>query len=538
MDYDKIIDSLSLDDLVGQLLCYNISPKKSKEETEEIIKSIKPGSLFLTNMDKEEIAFYTNLVNKYTKIPVIIASDVENGPEIAIKNSGKLPHPMAWGACDDESLIYKASELSAKICRKNGVHWTFAPVVDVNYNFQNTAGNIRCISDKPEQVIKMASSFVDGIQSNDYMAATAKHFPGNGIDERNAHFVTTINPMSKEEWLSSYGKIYSTMIQKGVKSIMIGHDALPAFENAEDIDPILGPPPAVLSYNLMTKLLKETLGFDGVVVSDAMSMIGVASRVNSLDELAVKFINAGGDVVLFPEPNDFNNIKNAVINGDISKERLKDAVKRVLVLKNSLKMFDSQEEILKELDEDFSIADVGQKIADKSIKVVRDIDNVIPITTKNTNKILFVNIVEPHYHVAPNEYVFDALKNEFEKNGYIVDQLFNTNHYKIKEVMDDYDFIMVNCNFSPQTYHGSTLRVGWNNIHAFWRGYILQHPKLIFTSFGDPYKLYDFPYLKTYINAFSDSQMSQIAVAKIVLGQISPTAKNPVSFKNYFNIEV
>lgn len=538
MDYNSIIDSLSLEDLVGQVLCYDIYPKNTPEEIEEVFKKIRPGGIFLTGMNKELIAKYTEIANKYTKIPVIISSDIENGPETAIVNSGMLPHPMAWGATDDTSLIKQAGEISAQICRKNGVHWTFAPVVDCNYNFQNTAGNIRCISDSPDHVIKIASAFVDGVQNNGYMAATAKHFPGNGIDERNAHFVTTINPMSQEEWLNSYGKIYSSMIKNGVMSIMIGHDALPCFEDPNEIDPVLGPPPAVLSYNLMTKLLKEKLGFEGCVISDAMSMIGVASRVKNLNEVAVKFIKSGGDMVLFPEPEDFDNILNAVKSGEISIERLKDAVKRVLKLKNFVKLFDNQEEIANNIQTISTVDEIGQNIADKSVKVVRDLDGLIPAKLEKGSKILLANIVEPYYHAKPSEHEFDALKNELEKYGMIVDVVTNINHRKAQEIMYNYDLLLVNCNFSSQTYHGASMRVGWNNIHVFWRGYILQHPKLIFISFGDPYKLYDFPYLKTYINAFSHSEMSQRAVAKLVLGKINCVAKNPVSFKNFFEREV
>ena len=538
MDYDKLIESLSLEDMVGQLLCYDISPKDDPKEVEKILTKIKPGGLFLTGMDKERIALYTDIVNKNTKIPVIISSDIENGPETAIKNSGMFPHPMAWGATDDPDLIKEAGEVSAKICRINGVHWTFSPVVDVNYNFQNSAGNIRCISDKPDHVIKIASAFIDGVQENGYMAATAKHFPGNGIDERNAHFVTTINPMSQEEWMDSYGKVYKNMINNKVQSIMIGHDALPSFQSNDEIDADFGPLPAVLSYSLMTDLLKNKLGFEGCIVSDAMSMIGVASRVNSLNEVAVKFIKAGGDMVLFPEPEDFNNLIKAVNDGVISIERIKDAVKRVLKLKNSVRLFEDQTAVLSEINSKTSVDDIGQRIADKSIKLVRNLSNVIPAKVSKGDKVLLVNIVEPYYHATPTNHEFDALKDELEKNGLIVDVVTNTNHRKMAEVMHNYKLLLVNCNFSSQTYHGSSLRVGWNNIHAFWRGYILQHPNLIFTSFGDPYKLYDFPYLKTYINAFSHSNMSQRAVAKVILGQIEPIGKNPVSFKNFFTIEV
>ena len=114
----------------------------------------------------------------------------------------------------------------------------------------------------------------------------------------------------------------------------------------------------------------------------------------------------------------------------------------------------------------------------------------------------------------------------------------NINHYKVKEIMNDFDVILVNNHLSCITYHGSTMRVGWNNIHLFWRGYLLHHPKLIFVSFGDPGKLYDFPYLKTYVNAFSHTPESQRAVAKVVMGKIKAVGKNPISFPPFFEREI
>ena len=180
----------------------------------------------------------------------------------------------------------------------------------------------------------------------------------------------------------------------------------------------------------------------------------------------------------------------------------------------------------------------SQKIADKSVKVVRNLQNVIPANLKIGSKILMVNIVEPHYHAKPTNHEYDALKDEFVKEGMFVDVYTNISHRQVKEIMDNYDLVLINCNFAPHNYHGATMRVGWNNIHLFWRGYILQHPKVIFTSFGDAYKLFDFPYLKNYINAFSFVEESQRAVAKLIMGKIKPQGKNPVDFPPFFNREV
>ena len=141
MDYNKIIDSMSLEDLVGQVLCFDISPKDDPEEVIKIINRIKPGGIFLTAMNKERIALYTDAANKVTKVPTIVASDIENGPETAILDTGLIPHAMAWGACDDPDLIKQAGSITAKICRKNGVSWKKSCIFEILHNLSK-----KCLS--------------------------------------------------------------------------------------------------------------------------------------------------------------------------------------------------------------------------------------------------------------------------------------------------------------------------------------------------------------------------------------------------------
>ncbi|MBO5068582.1 MAG: glycoside hydrolase family 3 protein, partial [Clostridia bacterium] len=415
-------------------------------------------------------------------------------------------------------------------------HWTFSPVVDINYNFNCPECNNRAISDSPQQIVKIARAFIEGVQENGYMVTACKHFPGQGLDDRNSHFVTTENTLSFEKWMETYGFVYKEMIKAGTPSIMVAHSSLKCFE--EDIDAFFGAPPAVLSKSLMTDLLKGKLGFDGCIVSDAMSMIGVAARVEKLEDIGVKFLKCGGDMILFPEPTDFENILQAVNNGQLSYDRLKDACIRVLKLKEKARLFESQTAIESEIVVDNNFNQIAQKIADESIKIVRDYNNIFPLELKKGSKVLFLNMVEPFFHKEPTGKEFSAMKQAFVERGYQVDEIFTAKHKEVKEIMDNYDLICINCKMSAQDYHGATLRVGWNNIMLFWRGYVLQHPRCVFISFGDPYKLYDFPYVKEYINAFSCVDATQRAVVKAILGEIELTAKNPVELKGYFNREV
>ncbi len=528
----ELVNSLTLEEKIGQLLCIEIPAKADPTKVEEYVKHVLPGGIFLVGMTAEQVKLYTDMVNKYTKIPVIVSSDIENGPETAIVGSGLLPVPMAWGACNDPALIREVSVETAKICRRNGIHWTYSPIVDVNYNFRSPECNVRAISDSPAVVAKIAGAVVDGMQENSLMACTAKHFPGQGVDERNSHFTTTVNDLSKEEWLSTYGEVYKEMFRRGVKSVMLGHVSLPAFE--EEIDECYGALPAGISYALVTKLLKGKLGFDGCVVSDALSMVGISASVDDVTKLCVKFVQAGGDMLLFPEKNDYDVMLAAARAGELSLARIDDALERVLALKKSVKIIgEPLDEELLELGRPFK--EIAQEIADKSITLIRDYKKILPVAPKKGSKILLVNMMEPYGGIKGNEY--DPMKTAFEDRGYVVDVMNNPSHTKINEIINDYSLVMLNLKYSSKDYHGATLRIGWSTVMAMWRAYILKNPNVVAVSFGDPYKLFDMPYLKEYINAYYPTDESQIAVVKAVLGEIPFMGKSPVAFKGFFERE-
>lgn len=528
------VDDMTTEELCGQVLCLDLSEKDDSAEVERLIEKMKPGGIFIDNISKQKSDLFLSIANKYSVTPVIVAADIENGPDQFIGYKTCLPHSMAWGACNNPALIEEAGELSAKICRARGIHWTFAPVVDINMNFNNPVTNIRAVSAAAEPVIKIAGAYARGMRKNNLMAVCPKHFPGDGVDDRNQHFCTSVNSLSKEEWDATYGKVYSEMIKEGVESIMVAHIALPCYD--DDYDPVYGYKPGVLSEKIITGLLREKLGFNGCIVSDAMSMLGSVTRVNP-EKLASTFIAAGGDMVLFPDDTDSQNLQNAVNNGELSLERLKDAVRHVLTMKYNLGLFNEQKYPLPEgTVERFKT--VSRLIAEGSIKIVRNEDGVLPLKLPEKGKVLIINMMRPFSGNAEDDRSLDIVNEELIKRGYETRVIVNPKHYLVKKIMNDYDCVLINCKMSSRDYHGGSLRIGWDTIMTFWRGYVLNHKQVVFTSFGDPYKLYELPFLRTYINTFSGSESSQRAAVKVILGEIESTAKNPVSLKGFFEREI
>lgn len=543
MDIRKLVDEMSIEDLCGQVLCYDVQPEDTPEETYRVIKHIRPGSLFLCGIDdrdKEKLEkkfaqdrLYEKYATELTGYPLLMCTDIEHGPGSYCKGLPSLPNPMAWASCNDEKMIERAGELTARISRKIGMHYTLGPVVDLNINFRNPLTQSRGISDNADRVIKIGGAYARGMQKNGYLMATAKHFPGDGVDERNQHFMTTVNSLSKEEWMNTYGKVYKEMFEQGISSVMVGHISCPVFQ-PDEIDEY-GALPGTLSKNLMTDLLKGELGFEGCIISDAMSMIGACARVPA-EKLAVSFIKAGGDLVLFPEEEEYDYLVEAVKSGEIPMERIKDAVYRVMKLKEKARLFENTdisaeigdvEDDIKELNE------LSQKIADNAVKIVRNNVNVLPIKKKN-GKVLIIKIGGSFFNGEPDNTAFEFIEKEFKNEGWQVTSMFFPKHRELKKILNDFDLVVVPCH---SNIHGSTLRVGWSNIMAFWRGYVLQHPNLVFVGLDDPYKLFDFPHAKTYINAFGTSPVLQRSVVKLILGKIESKGKNPISFQDYFTIE-
>jgi len=542
MDKKKIkelVDSLSLDELIGQVLSYVIPNKLTDEVLEKLEKDLaymKPGAIFVNTLPAEDIKKVISIVNKYTKVPVIVQADTENGPFPCVKDcSHRLPRAMAWGACDDAALIEKGGEATAQLCRKNGIHWAMAPVVDINLLKDDPVTCTRATSDSPKQVVKIAGAYLRGLQKNGLMATAAKHFPGGGCSDINGHFGTGVINLSREEWFNTYGYVYKEIIKANPVSIMTAHLSVPSLQSESEKSGVAGYVPATVSYDLTTRLLREELGYEGCIISDALSMVGVAAIVPE-ERLPIEFLNAGGDMALMVEPSYVDIIKNALEKGEVTLERIKDAVEHILAVKDFVGLLDDVE---KEVEVTEDIEAIATEIAEKSITFVRNLDDVLPLNLKKGDHVLVCNLVCRDM-ITPYRPSFDPLKAALEERGIRVTMFTNPTHRDIEKVYtEDYPVaVLCNLRHSEEDSTGSSMRLTWDNAMTLWRGYIFKHPKVVFTSFGDPYKLYELPYLRTYVNAYSSTKESQEAAVRVLLGEVKAQGKNTVALDGIFEREV
>ncbi|MEZ4706381.1 MAG: glycoside hydrolase family 3 N-terminal domain-containing protein [Caldilineaceae bacterium] len=454
--------------------------------------------------------------------PLLVLANMEHGAKEWPDYGTDFPSLMAAGAANDAALIAELGRATAKEARHIGVNWCLTPVVDLNYNFDNPVTNIRSIGDQPQRVATLAPALIQALQANG-VAATAKHFPGDGMDSRDQHLVTTVNTLLFEQWMETFGDVWKAAIAAGVWTIMPGHISLPAYQGfAQNPE---AAPPATISRELLQTLLRQELGFDGLIVSDATGMMGFASRLAPA-ERAVAALNAGIDLYLGANPDvDYPALLAAVKDGRLSEGRIQEAARRVLELKARLNLVEQPLGSAPTAAETAAFAHAAQEMADKSITLVRGQEQH-PLALPAHAKILTVTIMPtntmiPHADLT----VFD---DELRGRGFQVEHLLNPRSDELRALAQEHDAVFINIYVAPMMTLG-TVRVTVGSFGNWgWRSLFTEHPRVVYTSFGNPYVTYELPHAPTIVLAYGGSAATQRAAVKFWLGEIVPQGTLPV----------
>jgi len=531
-DIKAIIADMTIEEKVAQVLLPQL-PSFAKGPHDQFDKRFKRllrlieahgiGGVFIIRGENSVLKEYVRDIRKAaSKTGVLIAADLENGAG-RFEGNTQFPDLLALGAADDPNLAYTMGKAAALEGKHLGICWSFSPVVDIILNPDNPITQNRALGDKADRIAALAASFIQGMQENG-MAACAKHFPGDGTDFLDQHIATAVNSLSKTEWQKHFGTVYKHVIKKGVLSIMIGHLALP-FQDSR-MNQRNQYYPATLSKRIITDLLKKELGFNGLVISDAMGMAGVTGSLKKQERL-IASLNAGCDMLLFTEEKDFHCLMEGVVKGKIEKGRLDQAVEKVLCLKKTCGVLDEKDscdEIPdKTIKHEFVTA--AGRIAEKSVVIIRNLDNACPVSLAKWVKILTITL-------SRGNDVLTVIDHELKKRGFSVDHLLNPQFplFDVKE--NEYDFIFANFNFPAEWATGSCKCIGPQN-RMFMNGITTDfNGKIIFTSFGYPFHLRDIPHLPNYINVHSDCPLSQKTTVKAWFGELDISGNSsPVQVK-------
>ena len=397
----ETIAGMSPEEKVGQLF-FQLTASHEEEHLKELMEKYHLGGCRYNPAPGKDILEQNRKLQKYAKIPVFIACNTEAGGDGACKDGTHIGAGIKIGATGNEDYAYELGKMSNEEAAALGCNMAFAPVCDIHCHWENTEIVSRAFGNDPELVAKMSAAYLKGAHTISGFACAAKHFPGNGQDFRDAHLSNNVNYYDVETWDTTYGMVYRTLIENGLEAIMGGHIMLP--EYAKAINPELRDEdmlPATLSHEIMTGLLRDRLGFNGMVVTDASHMVAMTNRMTRSDMLPLA-INAGCDMFLFfNDPDeDFETMLSAYQNGIISEERMTEALTRILGLKAHMGLHKKakeelvpSQEFLQEVLGRQEYKDMQGKISKDSLTLVKYKDkDVLPVTPERYKRIMIVHI--------------------------------------------------------------------------------------------------------------------------------------------------
>lgn len=510
--------NMSVHDKICQTLVVKLDPEKHIRKYGSIknfMEQYPVGGIFIAreilNDDSYDLVKTRELIaeyQKYAKIPLLVAADAENGAKFLAKEFTTLPPCMALGSARDEKLAYNYGKAIAKECRAIGVNWSYAPVCDLNMNRYNEIVRTRSISNDPDLAAKMLSAEIKGFQENGVLT-TGKHFPGDGCDVRNQHIVGTVNNLSKEEWMNTYGKVYKAAFSAGMASIMVGHISVPAFQN----DAVNGVyPPATLSKDAID-LLKNELGFKGVALTDAMDMGGFVRWKYSRKDAEVESFKCGMDMMLWPREETSDLIEEAINNGEIPMSRLDDAIERIAFLKNTIAKYGFNA-VADETNSEFS-RNVRDELALKASTLHANTLGTLPVSKEKIKKVRIITSVECFLDTRDaQDNMAKYIGSLFEEKGAQVDIRPEWDIYlqdfEAGEIDRDYD-LLVFCAFASSALPMYARELV--NLHSAQR---FDNDKTVVMVIGTPHYITEyFPIAETVVHTYPNKECLAAAVDSI-----------------------
>jgi beta-N-acetylhexosaminidase len=529
----QIFDTLDIQEKVGQIFMPD-TDVGTKSKLRDLLQ-YKPCGVFMS-MGALSFKGYQqkgiNFLQVNSSIPMLITGDLELGGLGGALNATPYSSQMGVAATNDDLWAYRMGIVVGSEGAAMGYNWVFSPVVDINYNYQNPLVHLRSFGDDPQKVLRMSLAYIKGVQESG-VAATAKHFPGDGMDDRDQHLITSKNSLSMEQWNNSYGMVYRGLIDAGVKTVMSAHITFPAYSLAKNPQMKLqNIKPGSLSAELNINLLRKELGFNGVIVSDASGMLGFTTQ-GKRDDIIPQIIANGCDVLLFGRPNreDFQRLLQGVETGIISKQRLDDAVRRVLGLKASLNLHQRQRESTL-IQPKLALKTVGcfehnqwaRECAQKSITLVKDTQNLLPLSPTTHKRVLIIR---------RGEFLFftRTFMKQMKKRGFHLTDYKSSMHV----TPDQYDLVLYLIN-QMGLNRSNSVRLKWREWGLNrWFGYEIP---TMFISLANPYHLYEMPMMKTYINTYGPFPFIQDELVRMLVGEIPFQGVSPIdAFCNSPEIE-
>jgi len=398
---ENTIASMTDEEKVGQLF-WQLCLSDDERYLSHLMGTYHLGGCRYNGMPGQKVLNQNRAIQKHSKIPAFIACNPEQGANGVCPDAAFVGAQVKIGATQNPEYAKASGRASGATIAATGCNMAFAPVVDITYNWMCEETLSRAFGNDHELVATMGKAYMDGLHETEGVFCCAKHFPGNGQDYRDAHLSNNVNHFGFDKWMETYGHVYKTLFDGGMEAVMGGHILMP--EYMKEINPDITADtimPATLCPEIMTDLLRNKLGFNGMVVTDASHMVGMTNRMKRADMLPAA-INAGCDMFLFfNDPDeDFATMLNAYRTGIISEERIQEALTRILGLKASKGMHKKSVDELCGTDEELQAVLTNAEFRGYSSQISKDAltlvkykdEDVLPLSPEKTKRIMIVNI--------------------------------------------------------------------------------------------------------------------------------------------------
>lgn len=526
----RTLASLSIDQKLRQLFNVALHGEDAADVARVVALGVGGVTRFVGPNFERSWAVARELIDG-SQIPLLLSGDIEGGA-IAMQFGTQLPNQLGLAATGSTALSEQAVDVLAAEARALGYNWTFTPVVDINAAFRSAIVATRSYGSDVDTILAHALGNVRAFQRTG-IATTAKHWPGEGYDDRDQHLVTTLNPLDRANWDASFGRLYRELIQAGVMTVMSAHIAWPDYARQHGSEGLEVCRPASVSRLLNEQLLRGELGFNGLIVSDASGMAGLnawADRAETVPEL----IANGCDMLLFPSPfeADFDHALAALADGRLSAVRIEEAVTRVLGLKAALGLHrKTKDELLPPMATARSVLRshehqaVERAAAGASVTLVKDVNHLLPLDCVRHRRVVLVTDPQ-RAGFAYQEPLPLHLPQWLSERGFEV-RPYDPDHPPKPENTDLVLYLLAQESLLTQSH----IYLDWNRLHGKLGTAMQRHwhrlPCLLI-SFGHPYYLYDAPRMPCVINAYSAILPVQQAVLERLLGEQAFTGISPV----------
>ena len=499
------------------------------EDTLQALLQHNPGGVLFRPQKSEALACANAYLQSNSKIPMLIAANLENGGNGAISDGTFFANPMQVAAAEDPKLqAYRLALVSCREAKAVGCNYTFAPVADIDMNYHNPITNVRTFGSDSQTVEACTCAYVEAARKCG-MATAAKHFPGDGVDEVDQHILTSVNSLSCDAWDETYGRVYQSLIDADTLSIMAGHIAMPAYQRKLNPNHPNKLVPATLSPELLGGLLRGKLGFNGMIITDSSRMLGFHSAMDRAE--AVPFcIEAGCDMLLFNKDydEDLAFMAKGLERGILSRHRLEEAVTRILAMKAAIGLHKEKETFAAEQADYREHKQWAIECADEAATLVKDTQKLLPICPDKHRSVLL--------GVTENRNQWERLTSRYarklEAAGFLVTVWIPDMMNKAETVEQwrkQYDLVIWVGNIAPQS-NKTTNRLNWTmpvdvGMNAPWFTEVIP---TVFVSMQNSYHLLDVPMVKTYVNTYSDHDVMIDAVVDKLVGRSAFKGKAPV----------